>query len=136
MRGSYLLPKQFRNLGQNDSRLYKVVTEGLLAVSKLSISSPIPTIVIVALLASTSYVGLLQESLFDTGLDKLLEHGRVDVNSLMKGSRTLELSENTAWKWQILEDGTVPELQGVCVAQMDVCIKPILTDRRKPPTKP
>lgn len=114
MRGSSLLPQRFRELGDTDSTLYRTVTETLLTISKLSLSSPIPTIVITALLASTSYVGLLQESLFDTGVDTFTAHGKVDVNALLKGSRTLELSQGTSWKWQILDDGAVPQLHNVC----------------------
>lgn len=113
MRGSSLLPQRFRELVDTDSVLYRTVTNGLLAVSRLSLGSPIPTIVVTALLASTSYVGLLQESLFDTGASNLGTHGKVDTSALLKGNRTLELSEATSWKWQILEDGAVPELKQV-----------------------
>ena len=113
MRGSSLLPQRFRDLVDPESPLYQAVTDGLLAISKLSLASPIPTIVVTALLASTSYVGLLQESLFDTGVSIPGAHGSLDVNALLKGSRTLELSESTAWKWQIIEDGAIPELKEV-----------------------
>lgn len=104
MRGSYLLPKQLRDFGRNDGRLYNIVTSNLLAISRLSLSSPIFTLVVIAVLASTSYVGLLQESLFDTGIQTATEHGKIDVESLLKSSRTLELSKNTGWKWRALED--------------------------------
>lgn len=104
MRGSYLLPKQLRSFGHNDSKLYQFVTSNLLAISKLSLSSPIFTLVIIAVLASTSYVGLLQESLFDTGLKSPQDHGSIDIQSLLTGSRTLELSVNTDWKWRVLEE--------------------------------
>ena len=56
---------------------------------------------VIALLASTSYIGLLQDSLFDTGGQK--RDGKVDVASLLEGGRTLELSSRTTWKWH-LED--------------------------------
>lgn len=104
MRGSHLLPKQLRTFGQNGGQLYNIVTSNLLAISRLSLSSPIITLVIIAVLASTSYVGLLQESLFDTGIQSATEHGKIDAESLLKGSRTLELSKNTGWKWRALED--------------------------------
>lgn len=106
MRGSYLLPKQLRDLGRDDSRIYRFVTSNLLAISKLSLSSPISTLVVIALLASTSYVGLLQESLFDTGATSTIDHGSLNTEYLLKGSRVLELSQNTAWKWRVLEDGS------------------------------
>lgn len=104
MRGSHLLPKQLRTFGQDDSKIYKTVTSNLLAVSRLSLSSPIITLVIIAVLASTSYVGLLQESLFDTGLQVQSDHNTADTGSLLKGSRTLELSAQTDWKWRVLDD--------------------------------
>ncbi|KAI1619599.1 3-hydroxy-3-methylglutaryl-CoA reductase [Exophiala viscosa] len=108
MRGSHLLPKQLRSLGQSDSWLNRTVTSNLLAVCHVACGHPIHTIVAIALLASTSYVGLLQESLFDSGVKSLQHNGRVDVEALLKGSRTLELSQNTAWKWQFSEDFSVP----------------------------
>jgi len=112
MRGSYLLPKQLREFGQNGGQLYNTVTSTFLAISRLSLSSPIFTLVIIAVLASTSYVGLLQESLFDTGIHAATEHGKIDVDSLLKGSRTLELSQNTRWKWRPLEDADTAEGRG------------------------
>lgn len=104
MRGSHLLPKQLRDFGRNDGFLYNTITSNLLTISKLSLSSPIFTLVIIAVLASTSYVGLLQESLFDTGVQTALESGKIDTDSLLRSSRTLELSKGTSWKWQTTED--------------------------------
>ena len=101
MRGSDLLPARLRNLGRNGGTLYNIITSNLLTISKLSLSSPIFTLVVIAVLASTSYVGLLQESLFDTGLTTT---DKIDLDSLLLGSRTLELSKNTDWKWRALED--------------------------------
>lgn len=114
MRGSHLLPKQLRSLGKSDSWLNRTVTSNLLALSHTACQHPIHTIVVIALLASTSYVGLLQESLFDSGVKSLQHNGQVDVDALLKGSRTLELSKSTAWKWQFSEDSTVPESSLVC----------------------
>ncbi|EXJ83297.1 hydroxymethylglutaryl-CoA reductase (NADPH) [Capronia coronata CBS 617.96] len=110
MRGSSLLPKQLRSLGRSDSWLNRTVTSGLLALSHTACQHPIHTIVVLALLASTSYVGLLQESLFDTGVKTIQQNGRVDVEALLKGSRTLELSEKTAWKWDFADDYGVPQV--------------------------
>lgn len=110
MRGSHLLPKQLRSLGKSDSWLNRTVTSNLLAASHVACQHPIHTIVAVALLASTSYIGLLQESLFDSGIKSLQHNGRVDVEALLRGSRTLELSQNTAWKWQFSDDSGIPEV--------------------------
>ena len=106
MRGSHLLPKQLREFGREDGTIYNIVTSNLLAISKLSLSSPIATLVVIAVLASTSYVGLLQESLFDTGIQSATDAGKIDIESLLRGSRTLELSKSSGWKWQTVEDAT------------------------------
>lgn len=124
MRGSHLLPKQLRSLGKSDSWLNRTVTSNLLATSHVACQHPIHTIVAIALLASTSYIGLLQESLFDSGIKSLQHNGRVDVEALLKGSRTLELSQNTAWKWQFSDDSGVPEVSLVSDTpdDLDICI--------------
>lgn len=110
MRGSHLLPKRLRDIGQNDSRLNKIITSGLLTVSKLSISSPIWTIVVIAICASCSYVGLLQDSLFDIGVSHVIGNEESETQSLLTGSRILELSQSTAWKWQTIDDDvTIPQ---------------------------
>ncbi len=109
MRGSSLLPRQLRSLGKEDGWLNRAVTSNLLAVSNLACQHPIHTVVAIALFASTSYVGLLQESLFDSGIKSLQHNGRVDVGALLQGSRTLELSEKSAWKWQFCDDSSVPQ---------------------------
>jgi hydroxymethylglutaryl-CoA reductase (NADPH) len=70
---------------------------------------PIHTIVVIALLASTSYVGLLQQSLFETAGQTSHARGYVDVDSLLEGGRTLELSSRTLWRWQA--DDTFPPKQ-------------------------
>lgn len=105
MRGSSLLPKQLRAFGGNDrdgrpSWLNRIITSNLLSVSHLACMHPIHTIVVIALLASTSYVGLLQQSLFGTAGQTNHLRGHVDVESLLKGGRTLELSSRTSWRWQ------------------------------------
>lgn len=115
MRGSSLLPKQLRSLGQTDSWLNRAITSNLLAISHVACSHPIHTVVAIALFASTSYVGLLQESLFDSGIKSLQHNGRIDIEAVLQGSRTLELSDKTAWKWQFPEENSgVPGLSLVC----------------------
>lgn len=116
MRGSKLLPKQLRSLGNSDSWLNRAITTNLLAVSQLACQHPIHTIVAIALLASTSYVGLLQESLFDSGVKSLQHNGQLDVQALLQGSRTLELSKSTSWKWQF-SDNIAPESQSVSASE-------------------
>lgn len=101
MRVSSLLPKQLRSLGGNDGWLSRKTTSYLLSTSSLACQHPIHTLVVIALLASTSYVGLLQESLFDNA--NQTRNGRVDVASLLEGGRTVELSSKTSWKWQVAD---------------------------------
>ena len=88
--------------------LKRQVTGGLQAISHRACHHPIHTIDVIALLASTTYVGLLEGSLFDTLRNQRNVVGQVDVDTLLLGSRNLRLSENTAWKWQV-EDPVIPE---------------------------
>jgi hydroxymethylglutaryl-CoA reductase (NADPH) len=108
MRGSSLLPKQFRSLGNTDGWLNRNVSSTLLSISGIACQHPIHTIVVIALLASTSYVGLLQESLFDTDSQAIHDRGYVDLDALLVGSRTLELSKQTLWKWQVKDGIALP----------------------------
>ncbi|KAJ5888376.1 hypothetical protein N7495_008417 [Penicillium taxi] len=82
------------------SWIRRQVTNGLECISRRACVHPIHTIVIIALLASTTYVGLLEGSLLDTTLNPRNVAGQVDVNTLLRGSRSLRLGESTAWKWQ------------------------------------
>ncbi|KJZ78592.1 3-hydroxy-3-methylglutaryl-coenzyme A reductase [Hirsutella minnesotensis 3608] len=105
------LPTRFR--GEPDrtqqpaapSPLAKRIAPILQSMSKLACHHPIHSVVIVALLASTSYVGLLQESLFDgsTSIRK------ADWSSLADGSRDLLVGPDTAWKWHSVEAGANPD---------------------------
>jgi hydroxymethylglutaryl-CoA reductase (NADPH) len=82
------------------SWLSKRVTPLLQAFTKLAYSHPIHTVVVVAILASTSYVGLLQDSLFEASSSV----GKADWPSLLDGSRVLRAGPDTAWKWQSVDD--------------------------------
>ena len=110
MRGGHLLPQRFRAIGDSNSWLNKNVTSTIVTVSRIACQHPIHSIVAIALFASTSYVGLLQESLFDTGLPSLSKNGKLDTNALLKGSRSLELSQNTDWKWLSRDSDPLPQV--------------------------
>jgi hydroxymethylglutaryl-CoA reductase (NADPH) len=85
--------------------LNKKVTPLLQRLSTYTSSHPISTIVIVALLASSTYIGLLEESLFDVNRSVR----KADWPSLLEGNRRLRAGEDTAWKWQGFdEDAPVP----------------------------
>ncbi|KAF4982582.1 hypothetical protein FZEAL_1814 [Fusarium zealandicum] len=75
-------------------------------LSRLACSHPIHTVVLVAVLASTSYVGLLQESLFNTNVDTT-PVGKADWSSLVEGSRILRAGPDTAWMWKAIEQNNV-----------------------------
>lgn len=78
--------------------LNKKVTPLLQTLSRRAYLHPIHTIVIVAVLASTTYMGLLEGSLFDSVKTDTL--GKADWASLNEGSRQLRVGSETGWKWQ------------------------------------
>lgn len=51
-------------------------------------------------MASTSYVGFLQSSLFETMPSVAVTNGQVHMDALLAGSKTLYLGEETGWRWQ------------------------------------
>ena len=110
MIASNLLPSRFRGQqppSQNvaPSWLNKKITPLLQVLSRFTSTHPIHTIVLVALLASSSYIGLLEESLFDATRSVR----KAEWSSLVEGSRLLRAGEDTAWKWQPQDtDAPVP----------------------------
>lgn len=84
--------------------LNRQITPLLQSVSRRAFTHPIHTIAFVALLASTSYVGLLEGSLFENTSLTGNAARNTDFGSLVESGRRLRLGEETAWKWQI--DGT------------------------------
>ena len=100
------------------SWIRRQVTSGLQCISRRACVHPIHTIVVIALLASTTYVGLLEGSLFDTARNPRNVAGQVDTETLLQGSRSLRLGESTSWKWQAEDtwaDSTVSiPLMGNC----------------------
>lgn len=85
--------------------LRRQITGGLKSISRRACVHPIHTIVVIAILASTTYVGLLEGSLLDTVRSPIA--GQVDYDGLLQGSRNLRLGESTSWKWQA-EDAWTP----------------------------
>lgn len=101
---STLIRRKFRTSDGKDeaepSWLKRQVTGCLQTISRRACIHPIHTIVVIALLASTTYVGLLEGSLFDSFRNPKNVAGQVDVDSLLIGSKSLRLGESTSWKWQ------------------------------------
>lgn len=104
MRLASLFPKTLWPAGgsetQKAGRFYKHVTNGLLALSRRACTHPIHTIVVVFLIASTSYVRLLDSSLFQDVGRPIHDPRDVNVDSLLQGSRSLRLGDGTSWRWQ------------------------------------
>lgn len=82
------------------SWIRRQITSGLQFISRRACVHPIHTIVVIALLASTTYVGLLEGSLLDVARNPRNVAGQVDTETLLQGSRSLRLGESTSWKWQ------------------------------------
>ena len=100
-----LLPSRFRgpqvaNPNAQPGWLNRNITPWLQALSRKACIHPIHTVVIVAFLASTTYMGLLEGT-----LDGLV--GKADWSSLMEGSRQLYVGKDSAWKWQA-QDAETP----------------------------
>ncbi|CAG8131699.1 unnamed protein product [Penicillium salamii] len=87
--------------GSHPSWLRRQVVSGLQSISRRACVHPIHTLVVIAILASTTYVGLLEGSLLDPSRDGHGVAGQVDADALLQGSRNLRLGESTSWKWQV-----------------------------------
>ncbi|KAI1811826.1 3-hydroxy-3-methylglutaryl-coenzyme A reductase [Poronia punctata] len=104
---SSFLPSRFRGERQTDvhappSKANKKITPILQFFARLSCSHPVHTIVLIALLASTAYVGVMRESL----LDVTMSVRNTEWSSLVEGSRVLKTGPETSWKWQASESNT------------------------------
>jgi hydroxymethylglutaryl-CoA reductase (NADPH) len=82
------------------------------SLSSRACSHPIHTVVFVALLASTSYIGLLEGSLFETPSSLGSSNRKAEWGSLIEGSKQLRVGRGTEWRWQ-LDDGHGSELEEV-----------------------
>ncbi|KAK4167234.1 hydroxymethylglutaryl-coenzyme A reductase-domain-containing protein [Cladorrhinum sp. PSN259] len=111
MIASNLLPSRFRGeqpveQAAAPSWLNRKVTPLLQVLAKLTSTHPIHTIVVVALLASSSYIGLLEDSLFDATSSVR----KAEWSSLVEGSRRLRAGPETAWKWQSYDaEASIPK---------------------------
>lgn len=106
MLGASFLPARFRNGGSKGGSsspgyLNRQITPVLQSISQRAFTHPIHTIAFIALLASTSYVGLLEGSLFDNTSSASNAAGSTDLSSLAESGRRLKLGEETSWKWQV-----------------------------------
>jgi hydroxymethylglutaryl-CoA reductase (NADPH) len=112
MSAGTLLPKRFRGEAPPakkeapspiSSWISKRITPILNVAAQRAAKNPIQAVVVVALLASTSYVGIIQDGLFTTA-----SPGKADWPTLLDGSRDLRTGPDTAWKWQAVENDIDP----------------------------
>ncbi|KAH9862692.1 hypothetical protein J1614_010785 [Plenodomus biglobosus] len=73
----------------------------LLSVAKKACTHPIHTIVTIAFLASYSYIGVLDKGLLESGIEEAT--GRVDLQTLLAGSKRLRVGAETSWQWEAEE---------------------------------
>ena len=112
MIGTALLPKNLQSKVAS-SRSHKLgwigrhVSHWLETVSCAASKHPLHTLVIVAVLASSTYVSLLEGSLFRTSVSLDAPLAGADVQKLLAGSKKLWVGEKTDWKWQLQDDGNV-----------------------------
>ena len=110
MLGASFLPARLRHehnqaAPSNPGYLNHQITPLLQSLARSAFTHPIHTIVFVALLASTCYVGVLEGSLFDPA-SLGGDIGSTDFHSLVEGSRSLRLAQDTAWKWETVNGGS------------------------------
>ena len=104
MLGASFLPARLRHehdqpAPSNPGYLNRQITQVLQSVALAAFTHPMYTIFTVAILASTSYHGLLEGSFFghtNPGKDAT----GTDLTSLVEAGRRLRLGEETAWKWK------------------------------------
>ena len=72
----------------------------LQAISRRASTHPIHTISLIAILASTTYIALLESSLFEPPTRTDVSSGHFDLSGFLMGSKTLITSRDTDWKWQ------------------------------------
>ncbi|KAI4224578.1 MAG: hypothetical protein L6R36_004566 [Xanthoria steineri] len=111
MLGASFLPARFRSdhghvAPSNPGYFHRHITSVLQAVAHRAFTHPIHAIVFVALLASTSYIGILEGSFFDPTPSTSNGSGATDFSSLVEGARQLTVGEGTGWKWQAEKRGS------------------------------
>lgn len=127
MLGASFLPRRFRTADShkptsNPGYINRQITPILQSLSRRACTHPIHTVVFVALLASTTYIGLLEGSLFDNASLTGSASSRTDLVSLVEGARRLRVGEETAWKWQV-HSGDIENIDTVSFIDSKVCLQ-------------
>lgn len=90
----------------------------LQALSRQACNHPIHTIVLTAILASTTYIALLESNLFDPPAVASAAPGQLEFANFLSGSRTLYADKTTEWRWQNGESHSLNNLKPVCSAPL------------------
>lgn len=69
-------------------------------LSRLACEHPIRTVAIFAIVASTSYISLLESNLFEPPTSASNAPGQLHFDAFLAGSKTLSVAPETHWKWQ------------------------------------
>lgn len=109
MIGAKFLPKGLQSKvasSQSSKRgwIRPYISHWLEVISCAASKHPIHTIVIVAVLASSTYVSLLEGRLFQDSVTINTPSSRSDFEPLLASGKTLWAGEETEWKWQALGD--------------------------------
>ncbi|KAL8996373.1 MAG: hypothetical protein Q9169_004096 [Polycauliona sp. 2 TL-2023] len=123
MLGASFLPARFRSdhghvAPSKSGYFHRHITSVLQTVARQAFTHPIHTIVFVALLASTSYIGVLEGSFFDPTPSISDASQATDLSSLVDGARQLKVSEGTGWKWQAEKNGGDFQAEHVAVVTL------------------
>ncbi|KAL8673425.1 MAG: hypothetical protein Q9168_002168 [Polycauliona sp. 1 TL-2023] len=123
MLGASFLPARFRSdhghvASSKPGYFHRHITPLLQSVARKAFTHPIHTIVFVALLASTSYIGALEGSFFDPTPSTTNASQATDLASLVDGARLLKLGEGTGWSWQAEKDGRDFQARHVAVVTL------------------
>lgn len=118
MLGASLLPARWQPADENAQHgrptwLNRQLQPCLANISKRATVHPIYTIVCVAVLASTTYLGLLESSLFERHTAVLGAGGNVDFDSLFVGSKTLYTNAENGWSWSLAGNGSDKQIDDV-----------------------
>ncbi|KAI5793125.1 putative 3-hydroxy-3-methylglutaryl CoA reductase [Geopyxis carbonaria] len=92
-------------------------TPGFSRLSRSATTHPIHTIVIIALLASTTYVSMIENSLFDRSIG-YWNHGGTKRLDFMDGHVDVAVGEETGWKWKETSMETVPDAKHIALLSL------------------
>ena len=69
-------------------------------LTTLACEHPVRTVALIAIVASTSYINLLESNLFEPPATTSNAAGQPRFDAFLTGSKTLSAGPDTQWKWQ------------------------------------